>query len=274
MTTKVYEIREGGSPVVLSIPHTGDFIPDDVLDRFTEHGRSRIDTDWHVHKLYKNLLPDATVIRAQFHRYVIDANRDPAGKSLYSNRNETTLCPMYTFDGQPIYITGKEPDEDEIAERTREFHRPYHVAIERALERIHQEHGIAILYDCHSIRSEVPNLFKSTLPDLNIGTYDGSSCDRKLEEIVHQICNANPLYSTILNGIFRGGWTTRHYGNPERGIHAIQMELAQSTYMIENPPWTMDDNKTQTLCTLLAQILNALEQAAYSFTPQTCSNPT
>ena len=257
-----FELQSGNSPVVLSIPHTGDYIPDDILDRLTDVGVARIDTDWHVHRVYEGLLPNATVIRARFHRYVIDANRDPAGGALYTNRKESSLCPEFTFDGQPIYKPGLKPDDREVLARIQQFHRPYHEQIELALRRARKVHGFAILYDCHSIRSVVPTLFSGQLPDLNIGTYDGQSCDPSIQDAVHRVCVSNPDYSVALNGVFRGGWTTRHHGQPHTKIHAIQMELSQATYMLESPPWTINEQNIEKLRQLLAEILCELEQPA------------
>ncbi|MYD78822.1 MAG: N-formylglutamate deformylase [Gammaproteobacteria bacterium] len=259
-----FEIHPGNSPIVLAIPHTGDHIPAEILTRLTDIGHQRNDTDWHIHRLYDGLLPDATVIRALFHRYVIDPNRDPAGGALYANRKESSLCPLYTFDGQPLYLENLEPDNEEVVQRTHRYHRPYHAAIEQALQRALQSHGIAILYDCHSVRSVIPTLFNGKLPDLNIGTVDGSSCSPQLEEVVYRLCDRCPDYSVVLNGVFRGGWTTRHHGQPDAGIHAIQMELSQSIYMLEQPPWTMDNLRSQNLRSLLKKVLHELEQAAHT----------
>ena len=265
----VFEIKNGDSPIVLSIPHTGEHIPGKIFSRLSKHGRAMIDMDWHVHRLYDGLLPGATVVRALFHRYVIDANRDPAGKILYSDRMVTPLCPAETFEGLPIYKPRCEPDEEEIRQRTKDYHIPYHTAIEESLRRAYLKYGIAILYDCHSIRSRIARLFKSKLPDLNIGTYNGESCTTGIQQIVHDICDSASGYSVVLNGRFKGGWTTRHYGKPETGIHAIQMELSQSTYMLEYPPWTMNDGKAESLRQLLASILTALEEFALSQSKQT-----
>jgi len=264
-----FEIQPGISPIVLAIPHTGDYIPTDILNRLTEIGQQRVDTDWHIHRLYDGLLPGATIIRALFHRYVIDANRDPAGCALYANRQESSLCPLFTFDGEPLYQPGVEPDDAEIEERIRCFHRPYHAAIEQALGDAMDTHGVAVLFDCHSIRSEVPSLFAGTLPDLNIGTDDGRSCDAALEDLICRVCDAHPDYSVVLNGVFRGGWTTRHHGKPNTAIHAIQMEIAQSNYMLESWPWTMDKIKTEKLRHVLAAAPHQLDRKDLSIEPHT-----
>ncbi len=270
ITPPAFEVQSGISPIVLSIPHTGDYIPADILDCFNDAGRQRIDTDWHIHRLYDALLPDATVVRALFHRYVIDANRDPAGGTLYTDRNVSALCPLFTFDGEPIYKSERHhPDEEQIRTRIARYHRPYHAAIEKALQSALRTHGIAILYDCHSIRSVVPSLFSGRLPDLNIGTYDGASCDKFVETTAYQTCAESHDYSVVLNNVFRGGWTTRHHGKPHTQVHAIQMEISQSTYMLEQPPWTMDSVKTQKLRRLLVKVLRNLAQAALSISTST-----
>lgn len=251
------EVTQGAGPVVLSLPHTGTHVPDDVLARLNARGRSLNDTDWHVHLLYDGLLPGATTVRATFHRYVIDANRDPTGTSLYPGQNTTGLVPLTDFDGREIWQTP--PTAEDIRNRLTEFHAVYHAALAAELRRVRARHGVAILYDCHSIRSEIPYLFPGRLPDLNIGTDHGRSCDSRLETAVQSLCAASDGYSWVCNGRFRGGWTTRHYGRPETGIHAIQMELAQSTYLgREAAPWTCDPDRVGRLRALLAKILAVL----------------
>lgn len=257
------ETVQGDSPVILGLPHTGLHVPPDAWDRFNETGRALADTDWNIHKLYEGLLPAATTVRATFHRYVIDANRDPSGKSLYPGQNTTTLCPLIDFNNAPIYREGCEPDAAEIERRRRHFHAPYHAVLAAEIERVRSRNGIAVLYDCHSIRSVVPFLFEGTLPDFNIGSDGGVTCDSEVERITREICTAASGYSTTVNGRFRGGWTTRHYGRPADGVHAIQMELTQKTHLAaEAPPFDLDAQKSAALRTVLADILTSLEQWA------------
>jgi formiminoglutamase len=208
-------------------------------------------------------MPQLTTVKANFHRYVIDANRDPSGISLYPGENTTTLVPLTDFDGLSIWQTA--PTEAEVEQRRAAFHQPYHAALKAELERVRDLHGIAILYDCHSIRSGIPFLFDGTLPDFNIGTNLGATCDPKIEAATRRICDQASQYSTITNGRFKGGWTTRHYGQPKNGIHAIQMELAQSTYLTdEAAPWTYDATKTAQLRPHLTSILTTLADLAPS----------
>lgn len=256
------EIHSGNSAVILGLPHTGSFMPDAVRAQLTLQGQALADTDWHVERLYDGLLPEATTVRATFHRYVIDANRDPSGVSLYPGQNTTSLVPLTDFDGQPLWLSPPAPDDTEW--RRQHFHAPYHAALAREIERVRQQHGVAILLDCHSIRSIIPYLFDGTLPDFNIGTYNGHTCAMSIQRQVEQICRAADGYSTVVNGRFKGGWTTRHYGQPETGVHAIQMELAQSTYLqSEAEPFHYDTEKAEHLRITLRAILNALsEQAA------------
>ena len=252
------DIKPGDGPLLLAQPHGGTLIPDSVLARLNHHGRARADTDWHISRLYADLLSDTTIVSTSIHRYVIDANRDPADESLYPGQNTTSLCPTTTFDGDQIYLDGQAPSRDEINQRQRLYHQPYHDALREQLERVHQRLGYVILYDCHSIRSLVPYLFEGQLPDFNIGTNSGSSCDAIIESAVYNACTRASGYRTVANDRFKGGWTTRHYGEPGRGFHAVQMELAQCNYMLEAPPWHYVDDKADKLRVILGDILKTL----------------
>lgn len=254
-------VHQGDSPIVLGLPHTGTFVPDDVMAKLNSTGRQLADTDWHIDRLYDGLLAGATTVRANFHRYVIDANRDPAGGSLYPGQNTTTLVPLTDFDGRDIWDTP--PTDDEIEARRHAYHAPYHDALQAELERVRALHGVAILYDCHSIRSDIPFLFDGTLPDFNIGTNSGATCAAQIATATTDICRAAGTYTTTVNGRFKGGWTTRHYGQPDTNIHAIQMELAQSTYLSEEAaPWAFDETKADAMRTHLTQILTTLAAMA------------
>lgn len=258
---KLVEVHRGAGPIILGLPHTGTWVPDDVLEQLTPLGRELADTDWHIDRLYDGLLEDVTTVRATFHRYVIDANRHPSGTSLYPGQNTTGLVPLTDFDGKPLWKTPPTPED--IEERGKRYHAPYHAALKAELNGALKRHGVAILYDCHSIRSQIPYLFDGKLPDFNIGTNLGESCAASLQARVVASCAAAPQYSCVLNGRFKGGWTTRHYGQPNKRIHAIQMELAQSTYLLaEAPPWTYDINKATRLRKVLTEILTSLNDLA------------
>ena len=257
------EVHRGTSPVILGLPHTGTWVPDDIARRLNTEGAKLRDTDWHIHRLYDGLLPGATTVRATFHRYVIDANRDPTGQSLYPGQNTTGLVPLTDFDNQPIWKAGQEPSETDIAECIRLYHRPYHAALEAEIARVKALHGIAVVYDCHSIRSRCPFLFDGVLPDFNIGTDNGATCAPEIERRVSEICAGADGYTSVLNGRFRGGWTTRHYGRPDTGLHAIQMELAQSTHLqSEALPFDLDIQRAERLRAVLADILTEIERTA------------
>ena len=254
-------VHQGQSPIVLGLPHTGTFVPDHISTRLNENGRKLADTDWHIDRLYDGLLKSPTTVRANIHRYVIDANRDPAGVSLYPGQNTTTLVPLTDFDGLDIWKTA--PTADEIETRRQDFHAPYHAALQAELDRVRALHGVAILFDCHSIRSDIPFLFDGTLPDFNIGTNMGATCAAQVETATTDICKAATGYSTTVNGRFKGGWTTRHYGQPAMGVHAIQMELAQSTYLTDQAtPWRYDETKSAKLRPHLNHILTTLAALA------------
>ena len=226
------EVRHGTSPVILGLPHTGTDVPADIWERLNDNGRLLADTDWHIHTLYDGLLPDATTVRATFHRYVIDANRDPSGAEPLSRpEHHRARCRSPISTTSRSGRTAQEPDEADIAARLAAFHAPYHAALAAEIERVKAEHGVAILYDCHSIRSVMPFLFEGTLPDFNIGTNDGKTCAPAIETATRRCLRGRDGLHHVVNGRFKGGWTTRHYGRPGDGVHAIQMELAQATHL-------------------------------------------
>lgn len=258
---KPVNVQRGDSPVVIAFPHSGTHVPASISGQLTPLGQSLADTDWHVDQLYDGLLPEATRVRANFHRYVIDANRDPSGASLYPGQNTTGLVPLTDFDGSDLWIDA--PNETEIERRCAAWHAPYHAALAAELEQAKARHGVAILFDAHSIRSRVPYLFEGVLPDFNIGTNNGATCDRIIEKAAVRACGDASAFTMVLNGRFKGGWTTRHYGRPETGVHAIQMELAQSTYLdSEAPPYAFDQQKAERVRKPLAAVLNALTETA------------
>ncbi len=254
----IVTVTRGDGPIVLGMPHVGTFVSDAVRARLNDEGRVLRDTDWHVDRLYADLIPGLTIVRANFHRYVIDANRDPSGQSLYPGASTTELVPMTNFDGEPIWQRGAEPTAEDIAERLRLYHAPYHATLKSELDRVRNRHRVAILWDCHSIRSVIPWLFDGTLPDFNTGTNGGATCDARIEAATVEEAEASGR-TNVLNGRFKGGWTTRNYGRPDEGVHAIQMELAQSSHLAtETPPFALDPEKAALLRPVLARMLSRL----------------
>jgi len=265
---QVVDITEGMGPLVLSMPHGGTSVPDEIAARLNETGRALADTDWWIDRLYDfGADMGASVVKANLSRYVIDLNRDPSGASLYPGQATTGLCPLETFDGEPLYLPGAEPGVAEIETRKRAYFAPYHDALRIALDRAKDRHGFALLYDCHSIRSEVPRLFEGILPTVNIGTNNGASCAPLLERSVTGTCEAQHEFTHVANGRFKGGWITRHYGDPVNGVHALQVELAQSAYMAEIPPWDFLEEKAERLRGLLRPMLEAYVAAARELYP-------
>ena len=254
----VYAITCGESPLLVSMPHVGTELAEGLAGRLTEHARSLSDTDWHIDRLY-NFLADlnVSVIKARYSRYVIDLNRRVDGVSLYPGQSVTDICPTIAFSGEPLYLPGQEPDEAEVGERSERFWQPYHHALQAELARIKAEFGYALLWDAHSICSEVPRFFPGKLPDLNFGNADETSCAPSLTEKLTQVANDYPAYSQVLNGRFKGGAITRLYGQPEENIHALQLELSQSTYMDEAPPFTFRDELADSIRPVLKDLLNA-----------------
>nr|WP_321461204.1 N-formylglutamate deformylase [uncultured Cohaesibacter sp.] len=254
-----FDLTEGKGPIILAFPHVGTFLPDAIAEKLNDTGKLIADTDWFVDRLYSGLLDNATLLRANFHRYVIDANRAPSDESLYPGQNTTGLCPTTDFDGKEIYKDGMTPDAAEIEARRLAWHKPYHDALAAQIERVKAIHGFAILYDCHSIRSHIPFLFEGKLPDFNIGTNEGTSCAKCIEKTVATHAMGADGYTAVLNGRFKGGYTTRHYGQPDRNVHAIQMELAQDTHLVrETTPFEYNETKADALRLHLKAIMQDL----------------
>jgi formiminoglutamase len=235
-------IQRGTAPLILSIPHAGTELPPPYENAFVSPWLARKDADWWLPELYGFAAAlGATIISTAISRSVIDVNRDPSGSSLYPGQATTSLCPLTTFDGEPLYPDGEGPEIDEIRSRRARYFGPYHEAIEDEIARLKTQHESVILYDCHSIRSVIPRLFPGTLPNLNIGTNDGKSCSPDIAERVTKACQADPKFDCVVDGRFKGGWITRHHGRPEMGVHAIQMEIACRGY-IREPEIPSPDN--------------------------------
>lgn len=253
-----YRYLPGRRPLLVSIPHAGSYVPEALLARFTEAARSLPDTDWHVDRLYE-FVPelDAHCLIATHSRYVIDLNRPPDDTALYEGPT-TGLVPETLFDGSPVYQPGREPDATERGERLARYYAPYHERLQQVLADIRARHGYALLFDAHSIRSRVPRLFEGRLPDFNLGSNGGISADAGLQQQALAVCQGAPGYSSVLNGRFKGGYITRHYGTPTGGIHTLQLELAQSTYMDEKPPYHYQNTAAERLQGVLRALLEAL----------------
>jgi N-formylglutamate deformylase len=258
-------VHHGDAPLIVSFPHSGTEIPPDIESRLISQWRARKDADHWIDVLY-DFAHDmgATTIRTALSRTVVDVNRDPSGASLYPGQATTGLCPLETFDAEPLYHPGKEPDEAEIERRKAQYFWPFHARLAAEAQRLRERHGRVVIYDAHSIRSHVPRLFKGELPQFNIGTHQGASCDVALTAAVAKICAASS-FSHVVNARFRGGWITRHYGKPEEETHTLQMELAMRGYLHEpkesfnehNWPTPLDDAHAATLRVALRDILDA-----------------
>jgi formiminoglutamase len=236
------KVQRGDAPVVVSLPHTGTAIPAEIEAQLVSPWLARKDADWWVDDLYEFARElGITTVRTAISRTVIDVNRDPSGQSLYPGANTTGLCPIATFDNEPLYLPGFKPDANDIAQRLEAYFVPYHQAILSELERLGATNPRVVLYDAHSIRSRIPHLFDGELPQFNIGTNSGESCSSDLTEAVQATCLRSG-FSVVTDGRFKGGWITRYYGEPARGVHAIQMELACRGYMLEpEGPVTIDN---------------------------------
>ncbi|AOX61144.1 MULTISPECIES: N-formylglutamate deformylase [Stenotrophomonas] len=258
------QIHRGDAPLIVSFPHTGTELPDALAAQFISPWLARRDADWWVHDLYAFAQQmGATTIRSAVSRSVIDLNRDPSGSSLYPGQNTTGLCPLTTFDNQPLYRDGHGPDEAEIARRRATWFMPYHDALAAEIARLRAQHGTVVVYDAHSIRSHIPHLFDGQLPQFNLGTNGDTTCDNALTDVVDNLCAMSGM-SHVRNGRFKGGYITRHYSDIPGGVHTLQMELACRGYMHEPEavdehswPTPLDPDHAAPLRATLQQVLDA-----------------
>ena len=259
--TAVFAFSHGSAPLLISIPHDGRYIPPEIAIGMTAVGHAIPDTDWDVIRLYAFAgALDASVLTANYSRYVVDLNRSATDETLYPGQFSTSVCPIASFSGEALYLADKIPDDREKHRRIHACWRPYHEKLAASLAEIKARFGYALLWDAHSIPGKVPLLFPGRLPDLNIGTNGGRSCEATMELAVAGVAEASS-YSSVVNGRFKGGYITRHYGKPDDDVHAIQLELVQSCYM-EEKPLRYDEAKAAKLGDTIRQMLRAFMTSA------------
>ena len=266
----LFEYHSGTTPLVVNMPHSGTLVPDAIFGRFSNEGKKLPDTDWHIPRLY-NFAKDmgASVLSAKYSRYVVDLNRPPDNKELYDDEVSTGLVPRTLFDGSSLYADQEPFTDEDIKQRVETYWRPYHNKLTEVIAELKETHGYALLYDAHSIASRVPNLFKGKLPDLNLGTANAESCASEIGYAIAEVIRSGDFSSTI-NGRFVGGYITRYYGKPKKNVHAVQMEIAQSTYMDEeDESYQYNEEKAEKLIPKLREIISAYLEALNQVDKQT-----
>jgi N-formylglutamate deformylase len=257
----LWQIARGDAPLIVSVPHAGRHVPDAIALRLSPPARRVPDTDWHVDKLYRFVAATgATLIAATHSRYVVDLNRDPSGTALYPGAYNTELCPTRTFAGEPVYAPAEEPGEAEIGARRATFFDAYHALLAGETARVRERHGFAVLLDGHSIASRVPRFFAGRLPDLNLGTNDGASCEPSVQALATDVIATASGFTHVVNGRFKGGYITRRYGRPAHGVHALQLEMAQAGYMDEADPESFDAARAAPLARVLERLAIVLSE--------------
>jgi N-formylglutamate deformylase len=255
----VFTLHRGGRPLLISLPHVGTLIPDDIAPGLRPHALAVEDTDWHLDTLYAFAGElGASLLVPRLSRYCIDLNRPPENTPMYAGSNNTELCPTRAFTGEPLYRAGEAPDDAEVARRLRLYWRPYHEALATELARLKAVHGHAVLFDAHSIRSELPWLFEGRLPDLNLGTASGASCSDALRNALAAVLAAQTRFAHVVDGRFKGGYITRQYGRPAEGVHAVQLEMCWCCYMDEAPPFEFDAARAAAVLPLLRRLVETL----------------
>jgi N-formylglutamate deformylase len=260
-----FHLRQGSAPLLVSIPHLGTEIPQALRAGYVERALAVEDTDWHLDRLYD--FADelgASVLQPVHSRYVVDLNRPPDDQPMYPGASNTELCPTRFFTGEPLYREGVALSPSQRRERLQQYWEPYHQALQGELDRLRAVHGFVLLWDAHSIRSEIPWLFEGRLPDLNIGTAAGQSADASIAQAVVRAAAREPRYTHVLDGRFKGGYITRHYGRPAQHVHAVQLEMCQCTYMREQPPYDWQQERAAQVQPVVRAMLAAALQACRS----------
>jgi N-formylglutamate deformylase len=259
MTHAAFTFTPGSTPLLVSFPHVGTEIPPELQARMVPRALATEDTDWHLEPLYAfvRALGAGTIV-PRYARYVVDLNRPPENAPMYPGVNNTELCPTRFFSGEPLYLPGQEPTEAEVARRVSTYWRPYHDALHAELQRLRSVHGHAVLFDAHSIRSVLPWLFEGRLPDLNLGTVNGSSASPGLRELLSKVLQSQSEFTQVVDGRFKGGYITRHYGRPAEHIHAIQLEMCWRCYMNEAPPYALDPARAAAVLPVLRALVQTL----------------
>jgi N-formylglutamate deformylase len=259
MSTDVYTLHRGRTPLLISLPHVGTVLPESLQGDLVARALAVEDTDWLLAPLYDFARElGAGLLVPRYSRYVIDLNRPPENTPMYPGANNTELCPTRFFTGEPLYREGRAPDEAAIARRREAYWRPYHDALAAELARLKAQHGHAVLFDGHSIKSELPWLFEGRLPDLNLGTAEGQSCAPSLRSALAAVLAAQTTFTQVVDGRFKGGHITRHYGRPGQGVHAVQLEMCWSCYMAEQPPFALAPPRVAQIQPVLAALLRCL----------------
>lgn len=259
MSTPTCTLTPGNTPLLVSFPHVGTEIPPDLAARMVPRALATEDTDWHLEPLYAFVRAmGAGTIVPRHARYVVDLNRPPENAPMYPGVNNTELCPTRFFSGEPLYREGQAPTDAEVEQRRQTYWQPYHDALNAELQRLRSVHGHAVLFDAHSIRSVLPWLFEGQLPDLNLGTVNGSSASPVLREALSKVLQSQSHFSQVVDGRFKGGYITRHYGRPADNIHAVQLEMCWRCYMQETPPYAIDPERAATVLPVLRALVQTL----------------
>jgi N-formylglutamate deformylase len=258
-----FGFHQGALPLLISIPHAGTQVPEEIGERFTTTARRLPDTDWCVQELYEFAQGlGASIITANYSRYVVDLNRSADSSPLYESYPTSPVCPTHTFSGEPIYRSGMQPDQQEVDARIEEYWQPYHSKIAAELARMASHSGFALLWDAHSVASEIPGLFAGVLPEFNLGTRDHASCPREIGNALLDLITTDGRFGAVLNGRFRGGYITSHHARPDIRIYAVQLELAQRVYMEESVPEGWDRNRAEHAIVLIERLLRCFVELA------------
>lgn len=250
-------------PLIVSIPHTGTYLPDELRARLaSDVMRALPMTDWHLHRLYE-FLPElgVTFIHATWSRFAADLNRPPDGAPLYPGRYETGIVARQTFDGDDIWA--EPPTDEEIEAWKRDIHAPYHAKLLDLLEETRERFGHAVLIDAHSVASRASLVHGELEDDVYLGNRDEVTCGPWLIDRVQSAMEEAGL-RVVRNHPYKGGYITDHYGRLP-GIESLQIEMAQRVYMDEDDPGAAlaserFEKAQQSLCAVFEKICDTVRE--------------
>lgn len=253
-------IDEGQSPLVLCLPHSGTDVPKAVYNRLNATGKLQADLAWRLERVFdfhKEL--DATVLRSNVSRFVIDLDRDPKTPVSAAMDPARALCPATTLDGKRVYQEGEEPGPTEAEQRFLLFYAPFHKALHQQIDRLLRKHRKVILVNCQSMRSHIKGVTDEDLPLVNIGSEEGRSCDPDLRNVLVGSFRGQEGYTVSVDRYTKGGFITHSFARPEMGVHAVTLLLAQRAYLRhESPPFEPDKVRMAALKAVLLDSLSRL----------------
>lgn len=223
------EIIKGDTPVILALPYTGTNMQRMVAARLCDEARLYTAPDRGLDRLLRPACPDTSVVRANFHRFLSDpecANPEKAGKPA---KGLVGVVPLLDRDGAPVWQNPPSLREAAIWRST--FYVPYHAALRAQIARVRSRFGHVVLVTCRGRAEWDMAQTDATPPDIRLSTNMGAACAIDLSTRLAALFGSHATVSFSQKGRMGTGWTTRTYGHPATGVHALELELNEANYL-------------------------------------------